>query len=235
MDSDEDKENNADHPGHGWMHYDSHNDEHYPIYIDDGDTLSTATYIWYVFDGKDTILEGTDGKLYPIYRKALYARPHSSKPNISNDKLIHNDHLFVMDPESDLRELVDRAVHAQKDPGLMADVVRFRVQKNREGTLAARLKSLEEDIHLNHNALSLTRHHLIYTRAATRIFNAVYETPAPEAPTHRAYFIPKLRGAQGPADTLRRAHTPPDNTNACRFSPYRRPSLATPEFCYECF
>jgi hypothetical protein len=63
----------------------------------------------------------------------------------------------------------------------------------------------------------------------------VYETPAPEAPTHRAYFIPKLWGAQGPADTLRRAQTPPDDTNARRFSPYRRPSLATPEFCYECF
>jgi hypothetical protein len=118
------------------MRYDSHNDEHYPIYVDDGDTLSPSTYIRYVFDGEDTILEGTDGKLYPIYRKALHSRPHSGKPNTTNDKLIRDDHLFVMDPESDLRELVDRAVHAQKDPGLTADVVRFRAQKNREGTLS---------------------------------------------------------------------------------------------------
>jgi hypothetical protein len=160
---------------------------------------------------------------------------HPGKPNTQNDKLIRDDHLFVMDPESDLRELVDRAVHAQKDPGLTADVVRFRAQKNRENTLAARLKSLEEDIRLNHDALSFTRRHLIHARAATRIFNAVYETPAPEAPTHRAYFIPKLRGAQGPADTLRRAHTPPDDRQDRKFSPYRRPMLATPEFCYECF
>jgi hypothetical protein len=234
-DSDEEKENDADHPGHGWMCYDSHNDEHYPIYIDDGDTLSTATYIRYVFDGEDTILEGTDGKLYPIYRKALHSCSHSGKPNISNDKLIRDDHLFVMDPESDLQELVDRAVHAQKDPGLTADVVRFRAQKNREATLAARLKSLEEDIRLNHDSLALTRRHLIHARAATRIFNAVYETPAPEAPTHRAYYVPKLQGAQGPTDTIRRAHTPPDDTKERRFSPYRRPMLATPEFCYECF
>jgi hypothetical protein len=192
------------------MRYDSHNDEHYPSTSTTA-TPCPATYIRYVFDGEDTILEGTDGKLYPIYRKALHSRPHSGKPNTSNDKLIRDDHLFVMDPESDLRELVDRAVHAQKDPGLTADVVRFRAQKNREATLAARLKSLEEDIRLNHDALSLTRRHLIHARAATRIFNAVYETPAPEAPTHRAYFIPKLRGAQGPADTLRRAHTPPED------------------------
>jgi hypothetical protein len=67
MDSDEDKENDVDHPRHGWTCYNSHDDEHYPIYIDNGDTLSTATYIRYVFNGEDTILEGTDGKLYPIY------------------------------------------------------------------------------------------------------------------------------------------------------------------------
>jgi hypothetical protein len=234
-DSDEEKENDADHPGHGWMRYDSHNNEHYPVYVDDGDTLSTATYIRYIFDREDTILEGTDGKLYPIYRKALHSRSYPGKPNTQNDKLIHDDHLFVMDPESDLRGLVDRAIHAQKDPGLTADVVRFRAQKNRENTLAARLKSLEEDIRLNHDTLSLTRRHLIHARAATRIFNSVYETPAPEAPTHRAYFIPKLRGAQGPADTLRCAHTPPDDRQDWKFSPYRRPMLATPEFCYECF
>jgi hypothetical protein len=210
-DSDDEKENDPDHPGHGWMRYDSRNNEHYPIYIDNGDILSTATYIRYVFNGEDTILEGTDGKLYPIYRKALHSRSHPGKPNTTNDKLICDDHLFIMDPGSDLQELVDRAVHAQKDPGLTADVVRFRAQKNRQETLAAKLKALEEDTCLNEDALALTRRHLIHARAATRIFNAMYETPAPEAPTHRAYFIPKLRGAQGPADSLRRAHTPPDD------------------------
>jgi hypothetical protein len=80
MDSDDEKENDPDHPGHGWMRYDSCNNEHYPytstMAIYSPRPLTSAT------SSMERILssKGTDGKLYPIYRKALHSRSHSGNP-----------------------------------------------------------------------------------------------------------------------------------------------------------
>jgi hypothetical protein len=70
---DSEKENNPDHPGTSWMQYEVANPEHYIMWIpapgELGDTR--ASYIRYVFDSKDTMLEGTYGKGHPIYCQAL--------------------------------------------------------------------------------------------------------------------------------------------------------------------
>jgi hypothetical protein len=70
---DSEKENDPDHPGAGWMRYEVANPEHYIMWIlaprELGDVR--AGYIWYIFDGKDTTLEGTFGKGHPVYRQPL--------------------------------------------------------------------------------------------------------------------------------------------------------------------
>ena len=233
---DSDSENDAEHPGAGWIRYDAKNPEHYPVHIEYSDhILSVARYIRFVFDGENTILQGTEGKGDPIYQKDLYARVPSDlgRPNITNDKDIRDDHLFVLHPESELRELVDRAVHTQTDPGLMADIVRYRAQVTRQSTYTARKLALERDMRLNDDALASTKRRLIHARACTRVFNAVYSEAPVEPRAHPTYVNP-VRGAQGPPDRppLRRMQTPPE-TDA--YSPYTRPKLAKPLFCYECF
>jgi len=224
-DDDSDKENDRIHPGPTWMRYDSRNPGHYRLEIPEHDHMtSAARYIRYVFDGEETILEGCDGKQTPIYRKALHARSADTRPNLRDDKLIRDDHLHVLHPSASLKELVDRHIHAINDPGITAEVVRFRSQTTRRATFSARLKSLEEDIRMNDDALFETRRRLIHARLPTRIFNNIYSEP-PASPPVRRRRMPAVRGAQGP----------PDEDDVPFHHPYKRPSPRQPAFCYECF
>jgi len=169
-------------------------------------------------------LEGCDGKQTPIYRKALHARSADSRPNLRDDKLIRDDHLHVFHPHATLKELVDKHLHAINDPGITAEVVRFRAQTTRRGTFNARLKSLEEDIRMNDDALFETRRRLIHARLPTRIFNNIYSEP-PASPPTRKRRMPAVRGAQGP----------PDEDHIPFHHPYKKPTFRQPAFCYECF
>jgi len=177
-----------------------------------------------MFDGEETILEGCDGKQTPIYRKVLHARSADTRPNLRNDKLIRDDHLHVLHPQASLKELVDRHIHAINDPGVTAEVVRFRSQTTRRATFSAHLKSLEEDIRMNDDALFKTRRRLIHARLPTRIFNNIYSEPPASPPVHR-HRMPAVRGAQGP----------PNEDDVPFHHPYKRPTPRQPAFCYECF
>jgi len=106
-DDDSDKENECNHPGPTWMHYDRTNAEHYRIDIPEDGMTSTALYICYVFDGEETILEGCDGKQSPIYHKALHMRSADTCLNLHDDKLIRDDHLHILHPQASLKELMD--------------------------------------------------------------------------------------------------------------------------------
>jgi len=121
-DDDSDKENEHDYLGPTWMGYDQTNVEHYHINIPKGNMTSAALFICYVFDGKETILEGCDGKHGPIYCKALYTCSADTHPNLCNDKLIHNDHLHVLHLQASLKDLVDRHIHRINNPGVTAEV-----------------------------------------------------------------------------------------------------------------
>jgi len=223
-DEDSDKENDRIHPGPSWMRYDRNNPRHYRIDIPEGDMTSTALFIRYVFDGEETILEGCDGKQTPVYRKALHARSADTRPNLHDDKLIRDDHLHILHPQNNIKELVDKHLHAINDPGVTAEVVRFRSQTTRRATFNARLKSLEEDIRMNDDALFETRRRLIHTRLPTRIFNNIYSEPPASPPTRRRR-IPAVRGAQGP----------PDEDDVPFHHPYKKATTRHPAFCYECF
>jgi len=223
-DEDSDKENDHIHPGPTWMHYDRNNAEHYRIDVPEGDMTSPTLFIRYVFDGEETILEGCDGKQTPIYRKALHACSADTRPNLRDDKLIRDDHLHILHPQASLKELVDKHIHAINDPGVIAEVIRFRSQTTRHATLSACLKSLEEDIRMNDDALFETHRHLIHARLPTRIFNNIYSEPPTSPPTcHRR--MPAVRGAQGP----------PDKDDVPFHHPYKKATVQHPAFCYECF
>jgi len=177
-----------------------------------------------VFDGEETILEGCDGKQTPIYRKVLHARSADTRPNLCDDKLIWDDHLHVLHPQANLKELMDRHIHAINDPGVTAEVVRFCSQTTRCATFSACLKSLEEDIRMNDDTLFETRRRLIHVRLPTHIFNNIYLEP-PASPPVRRHRMPAVRGAQGP----------PDEDDIPFHHPYKRPTPRQPAFCYKCF
>jgi hypothetical protein len=131
-----------------------------------------------------------------------------------------------------MAEIVDRYVHHMADPGLIAEVVRYHAQKNRQGTLAARIKDLTEQQQCNDDALMNTTRSLIHAKAATRLIEQMFAEPPSSEEPYKAYPF-SIRAGQGPANRLQRrpAQTPPDKC----YSPYRHPRLKKPIFCYECF
>ena len=58
--------------------------------------------------------------------------------------------------------MVDRHIHDMKDPGLTADVARYRAQVALQEELTTTAKSLKERLHSNHDDLLATTHRLIY-------------------------------------------------------------------------
>jgi hypothetical protein len=226
----EEHTNHPEHPGGNWIEYSFGQTDHYPVIIDDGEDQVTTNYIRYVFDGEETYVEGTNHKNGPIYRLALHARPQL-QPNFDNDKQIRDDHLNVFHPESSLRDFVDQAVHNIADPGLTADLVRYRSRKARHATLLRRLQAAEEALLENTEALVGVERHLIHAKACTRVFNQVYAVKPESERPYRVGHVPTLKASQGPPDTTLRTPTPSSQT---RFAPYRRPKMLEPIFCFEC-
>src|SRR5712671_3064562 len=206
------------------MRYDQTNAEHYHIDIPKGNMTSAALFICYIFNGKEMILEGCNGKHGPIYRKALHTCSADTRPNLCDNKLIYDDHLHVLHPQANLKDLVDRHIHMINNPGITVEVVWFRSQTARRTTFAAHLKSLEEDIRMNDNTLFETRRCLIHARLPTHIFSNIYLEP-PASPPVRRHCMPVVRGAQGP----------PDEDDVPFHHPYKQPTPHQPAFCYECF
>jgi hypothetical protein len=231
---DSEKENDPDHAGARWMRYEVANPEHYVMWVlapgELGDVR--AGYIWYVFDREDTTLEGTFGKGHPVYRQPLWARRADTHPNLTDNKDVRDDHLSAFNPESTMAEIVDRYIHHMADPGLIAEVVRYCTQKNRQGTLAARIKDLTEQQQRNNNALMNTTWSLIHAKAATCLIEQMFTEPPSHEELYKAYPF-SIRAGQGPAyrPRCRPAQTPPNK----RYSPYRHPCLEKSIFCYECF
>jgi hypothetical protein len=198
---DSEKENDPDHPGAGWMRYKVANPEHYVMWIpmpgEPGDTR--AGYIQYVFNGKDTTLEGTFGKGHPVYRQPLRARRADTCPNLTDNKDIWDDHLSAFNPESTMAEIIDRYVHHMADPRLIAKVIHYHAQKSRQDTLAAHIKDLTEQQQRNNDVLMNTTRSLIHTKAATRLIEQMFAEPPSHKEPYKAYPFSICAG-QGPAN-----------------------------------
>jgi|SRR5712671_760678 len=83
--------------------------------------------------------------------------------------------------------MVDRHIHGMKDPGLTADVARFRVQVALQEELTATVKALKEHLHNNHDDLLDTTHRLIYARVPTCMFWRIFADETPFESNHGSH------------------------------------------------
>jgi len=157
------KENLDDnHPGEGWFVYNEHNPEHYVIAAEGSEDIHATKYIQYAITSDGTFIEGCDKKGGEKFRKPLQAHSENARPNLINNGQIRDDQLHSLAPMSRLRDMVDRHIHDMKDPGLTADVARYRAQVALQEELTTTAKSLKERLHSNHDDLLATTHRLIY-------------------------------------------------------------------------
>jgi len=183
-DAQSDKENhNDEHPGEGWITYDPNNQEHYVVAAEDaaGD-VHAAHYIKYVMTDDGPFVHGCDKKGAEVFKKPLQARSEDARPNLLDNGQIRDDLLYALAPTSKLRDMVDRHVHDMKDPGLTADIARYRARTATQEELTAQAKKLKERLHSNHDDLIATTHRLIYARVPTRLFRRVFADENPLDP-----------------------------------------------------
>jgi len=157
-DAQSDKENhNDEHPGEGWITYDPNNQEHYVVAAEDaGGRRTRCTYIKYVMTDDGSFIHGATGRA-PRSSKNPYKRVARTRGPISSTTGKFGTTCFTRSPPlPKLRDMVDRHVHDMRDPGLSADIARYRARTATQEELTGTGKKLKERLHSNHDDLIAT-------------------------------------------------------------------------------
>ena len=117
------------HPGEGWALFDAGNPGHYPlVFLNEENQPEVAKYICFHTTEEETHLVGTQGKGEAKYATPLHVKAYPS-PNF-NRRRVKDTNLNIFHPAHLSRLMVDTALVSLKDPGVLADVHRFRAYHN---------------------------------------------------------------------------------------------------------
>ena len=120
-----DKLNDPTYPGEGWALFNAGNPGHYPLtFVNDEGEPEVAKYICFCSMEEDTYLVGTMGKNEKEYATPLQAKAYPS-PNY-NRRGVKDTDLNLFHPTHLSHLMVDTALVSLRDPGILADVHRFR-------------------------------------------------------------------------------------------------------------
>ena len=117
------------HPGIGWALFDASNTGHYPlVFLNEQDQPEVAKYICFRTIDEETHLVDTQGKGEAEYTTPLYAKAYPS-PNF-NCRGVKDTDLKNFHPAHTSHLLVDTMLIALRDPGVLANIYRFRAYHN---------------------------------------------------------------------------------------------------------
>jgi len=117
------------HPGARWSKYDHSDVWQYPlVFLNEYGQDEVACYITFRQVGVDTHLVGTCKHSDPEYSIPLHARTHPA-PNFNRPRVKDYD-LNIFHPSSTSRLLINNAIIDLKDPGVVADVYRYRAHQS---------------------------------------------------------------------------------------------------------
>ena len=124
-------------------------------------------------------MEGTEGHGHIMYREKLTARPYPN-PNFNNPNDFRDDTLAIFGDTYPSKRMVDRALTQLNDPGLLADVQRFRRYKKEVEDRTTRLAELRVQAEVAHHHAMECAQRLANARGPTRIVTQIVQY-APEA------------------------------------------------------
>jgi hypothetical protein len=184
------------HPGNGWMEYDDANPGHYQlIFVNEQGRAEVAHYIKYVSIGDSMAVQGCCKKGDRPHGMALHARAFPN-PNFHYPGIKDTD-LSAFHPDSVNHRLVDNALIAVINPGIVADVHTMRTQITKKKNIKRQRVDLDHQEREADGKLLLVEHYLVHARARTRIQDHLLVDRPPSPPSN---FIPRIHAAQGPAD-----------------------------------
>jgi hypothetical protein len=217
----------ANHPGDGWEKYDASNPRQYPlIFINELSQAEAATYVSLQAKGDETRLLGTRKKGATVYSLSLHARPFPS-PNFTRPGPKDTDHT-IFHPSHTALERIDDAIVALGDPGVVADVHRYRAYVNQLEGFKRRRTEIENDKRRIEGKLLDVESRLTHAAVRTRLTPHLYKkrpTTPPPIP------IPSIHAAQGPPDDA-----PDTNATVMRRTVLgkRRRGLPPFPYCLKC-
>ena len=122
-----DSEEETDHPGQGWIEYNTTNPKHYPlVFINEANEEEVAKYIQYHDVDDGVHLQGRRSKYSPLYAVPLHAHAFS----IANSfrARVKDIELAIFHPSATSRLVIDDALFHLGDPGIIADIHTLRAQ-----------------------------------------------------------------------------------------------------------
>ena len=192
------------HPGVGWALFDAGNTGHYPlVFLNKQDQPEIAKYICFRTVDEETHLVGTQGKGEAEYTTPLYAKAYPS-PNFNRCGVKDTD-LNIFHPTHTSHLLVDTALVALRDPGVLADIHRLRAYHNTLTSVKRQCLDLDKQEDCVEAKLLTVERRLASSTICTCLQQHLLVTRPPSLPT--ATLLPShsqcilcIFTAQGPPD-----------------------------------
>jgi len=160
-----DQLNDLNHPGSGWSEYDHSDVRQYPlVFLNEYGQDEVACYITFRQIGVNTHLIGTHKHGDPEFSIPLHARAHPA-PNFNRPGVKDYD-LNIFHPSSTSRLLIDNTIIDLKDPGVVADIYRYRAHQSELEAVKRQQVELNRREDSAQSQLSMVERHL--TNAAVR-------------------------------------------------------------------
>src|SRR5580693_8894543 len=235
---------------YGWVEYDPFDRAAVRVSYEEDGRIKTCRWVKYDLQGPNPTATGTEGLMRAVYEVDLHANPCPA-PNYTEPRHFRNDALQIFHPDHGSHALVDRALVQIGDPGLHAEVVRYRFcLAERDDIALSRCNVARTELQNDEELLACSRF-LANARGASRIGTAIFAevpppvtaarrvSPSPEPrPTHprseTTTRIPPITASQGPPDRpspsilsyedgqFTYALSPPDNYGAQDKIPFCR-------------
>ena len=188
--------NDLNHPGVGWSEYDHGDAQQYPlVFLNKYGQDEVARYITFRQVGVNTHLVGTRKQGDPEYSIPLHARAHPASN--FNHLGVKDYDLNIFHPSSTSRLLIDNTIIDLKDPGVVADVYRYRAHQSELEAVKRQRVELNKREDNAQSKLSMVERHL--TNAAVCTWLTPHLNHLRPPPTN-AIHIPCIFAAQGPPD-----------------------------------
>jgi hypothetical protein len=110
---------------YGWVEYNLFDCTAVRVPYEENGHIKTCWWVKYNLQGPNPTATGTEGLMRAVYEVDLHANPRPA-PNYTEPHHFRDDALQIFHPNHGSRALMDRALAQIGDPGLHAEVVRYR-------------------------------------------------------------------------------------------------------------
>jgi hypothetical protein len=178
---------------YGWVEYDPFDHAAVWVPFEEDGCIKMCKWVKYDLQGPNPTATGMEGLMRAVYEVDLHANPRPS-PNYTEPCHFHDNALQIFHPDHGSHALVDRALTQIGDPGLHAEVVRYRFCLAERDDIVLSHHDIARAELQNDKELLACSQFLANARGALRISTAIFtEVPPPVTAARHISPSPKPR------------------------------------------